>query len=127
MVALYNDQGVWSKVWKNIKLIYNRLPKNLKVFFAILIMAPIELKNIAVPLLKGNFRFILDRYSGNRKDKERGMTRWHDMIDWVGGYPFEVSKPDDVFYFFKKRGFVLRELRTCAGESGCNEYVFVKN
>ena len=21
----------------------------------------------------------------------RGMSRWHDLVDWVGGYPFEVA------------------------------------
>jgi 2-polyprenyl-6-hydroxyphenyl methylase/3-demethylubiquinone-9 3-methyltransferase len=126
VIALYNDQGVWSKVWKNIKAIYNKLPHFLKPLFVFLIMAPIELKIMAVPLLKGKFRFVLERWSRYGRNSGRGMSRWHDMVDWVGGYPFEVSKPEDVFYFFRKRGFLLTELKTCAGESGCNEYVFEK-
>ncbi len=24
------------------------------------------------------------------------MSRWHDLVDWVGGYPFEVAAPDAV-------------------------------
>ena len=24
---------------------------------------------------------------------ERGMSFWQDLVDWVGGYPFEVAKP----------------------------------
>lgn len=24
----------------------------------------------------------------------RGMSRWHDLVDWVGGYPFEVASPE---------------------------------
>ena len=26
----------------------------------------------------------------------RGMSPWRDVVDWVGGYPFEVAKPEDI-------------------------------
>jgi 2-polyprenyl-6-hydroxyphenyl methylase/3-demethylubiquinone-9 3-methyltransferase len=32
--------------------------------------------------------------------KDRGMSFWQDLIDWVGGYPFEVSTPEQVFDFY---------------------------
>ena len=51
---------------------------------------------------------------------------WHDLVDWVGGYPFEVAKPEEVFEFYKKRGFNLSKLNTRGGGSGCNEYVFTR-
>lgn len=35
------------------------------------------------------------------------MSAWHDVVDWVGGYPFEVAKPEEVFAFFKGKGFEL--------------------
>jgi len=124
VVALYNDQGIWSKVWKIIKVTYNKLPRYLKTLFVVLVMMPRELKILAIPILKGKIRVVINRYS--QSGNNRGMNWWHDMVDWVGGYPFEVSKPEDVFYFFKKRGFSLIELKTCAGELGCNEYVFEK-
>ena len=54
------------------------------------------------------------------------MSAYHDLIDWVGGYPFEVAKPEDVFHFFKAKGFSLCFLKTCGGGLGCNEYVFQK-
>jgi 2-polyprenyl-6-hydroxyphenyl methylase/3-demethylubiquinone-9 3-methyltransferase len=56
----------------------------------------------------------------------RGMSYWHDVVDWIGGYPFEVAKPEEVFHFYRRRGFVLRQLKTCAGSIGCNEFVFEK-
>lgn len=56
--------------------------------------------------------------------KNRGMSRWHDLIDWVGGYPFEVAKPEQVFDRLSERGFELRRLKTCGGGLGCNEFVF---
>ena len=58
-------------------------------------------------------------YIGNR-----GMSPYRDVIDWVGGFPFEVAKPELIFEFFKSRGFSLCRLKTCAGGLGCNEFVF---
>jgi 2-polyprenyl-6-hydroxyphenyl methylase/3-demethylubiquinone-9 3-methyltransferase len=54
------------------------------------------------------------------------MSYWHDLIDWIGGYPFEVAKPEDIFKFYRHRGYELRVLRTKAGGIGCNEFVFAK-
>jgi 2-polyprenyl-6-hydroxyphenyl methylase/3-demethylubiquinone-9 3-methyltransferase len=54
--------------------------------------------------------------------KQRGMSRWHDIIDWVGGYPFEVATPGAIFTFFQERGFTLERLVTRQG-LGCNEFV----
>ena len=54
------------------------------------------------------------------------MSAYHDLIDWVGGYPFEVAKPEEVFDFFHAKGFSLKRLKTCAGGVGCNEFVFEK-
>ena len=36
---------------------------------------------------------------------QRGMSFWQDLIDWVGGYPFEVAKPEQIFDFYRERGF----------------------
>lgn len=57
----------------------------------------------------------------------RGMSRWHDLLDWVGGYPFEVATPEEVFRFARDRGFELVELTTCGGGLGCNEFVFQRS
>jgi hypothetical protein len=48
------------------------------------------------------------------------------MLDWLGGYPFEVAKPEEIFEFFRQRNFVLERLRTCGGRLGCNQYVLKK-
>ena len=60
------------------------------------------------------------------KKEDRGMSVWYDLVDWVGGYPFEVAKPEEVFDFYRKRGFELSRLKTCGGGLGCNEFVFIK-
>jgi hypothetical protein len=27
----------------------------------------------------------------------RGMSSWRDMVDWIGGYPFEVCSPGEFY------------------------------
>jgi 2-polyprenyl-6-hydroxyphenyl methylase/3-demethylubiquinone-9 3-methyltransferase len=52
------------------------------------------------------------------------MSPWRDVVDWVGGYPFEVAKPEEIHAFFRDRGFTLVQSRTCVRGHGCNEFVF---
>ena len=52
------------------------------------------------------------------------MSPWRDVVDWVGGYPFEVAKPEEIFEMYSAKGFSLEKLKTCAGGLGCNEFVF---
>jgi len=61
-----------------------------------------------------------------RSHRERGMSPWYDLIDWVGGYPFEVARPEQIFDFLRDHGFELRKLVTCGGGLGCNEYVALR-
>jgi 2-polyprenyl-3-methyl-5-hydroxy-6-metoxy-1,4-benzoquinol methylase len=122
-ISIYNHQGWPSRAWKRIKRLYNALPKPLRAPYAIIVMAPMELRSLVRQTLK--FRpheyFRLWRAEG---EYERGMSRWHDLLDWVGGYPFEVATPEEVFDFCAERGFQLRALRTVGGSHGCNEFVF---
>jgi 2-polyprenyl-6-hydroxyphenyl methylase/3-demethylubiquinone-9 3-methyltransferase len=53
------------------------------------------------------------------------MSVWHDILDWLGGLPFEVAKPEQIFDFYKSRDFVLDRLTTDRG-SGCNEFLFIR-
>ena len=54
------------------------------------------------------------------------MSFWQDLIDWVGGYPFEVATPEQIFDFYRHHGFFLTRLQTCRGTLGCNQFVFEK-
>ena len=42
--------------------------------------------------------------------KERGMDTYHDIVDWVGGLPYEVASRQETVDFLQKRGFVLRKI-----------------
>ena len=55
------------------------------------------------------------------------MSRWYDLIDWIGGFPFEVATTDEIFRFCRDRGFRLIELNSVQGDRGCNELVFVRD
>ncbi len=52
------------------------------------------------------------------------MGHRHDWVDWVGGLPFVVTKPQPVFDYLVQRRFVLERFTTCGGGGACNEFVF---
>jgi hypothetical protein len=51
------------------------------------------------------------------------MSPWRDTIDWVGGYPFEVAKPEEVIAFCRQRQLEPTRVKTCGRGRGCNEFV----
>jgi 2-polyprenyl-3-methyl-5-hydroxy-6-metoxy-1,4-benzoquinol methylase len=120
-IALYNDQGLASRFWKGAKRLYNQLPPSLRF----LVLGP-----LAVPLLVTStlgdiahhrpLRILSNRTHG------RGMTVWTDIVDWVGGYPFEVATPGEVVDFLQPHSLMLQKLRTCGGKLGCNQFIFKK-
>ena len=119
-LALYNDQGPRSRFWRRVKLSYNRLPTALRHPFVALIMGPRKLGVAAIYLIRGRPAAYLKRWTDYRR--ERGMSKWHDLVAWVGGYPFEVASPDSVFEFHHKQGFALERM-SLTRSAGCNRYV----
>jgi len=123
-IALYNDTGSQSARWLWIKKKYNSLPGVFRMPFAVLVSIPDELKLMAKSALTLNPRRYIDSWTNYRDN--RGMTKWRDIVDWVGGYPYEVSTPDEVFDFCRARGFTLTKLKCGYVGKGCNEFVFEK-
>jgi SAM-dependent methyltransferase len=121
-ISIYNDQGLRSRVWAVVKRIYNRLPEVLRMPFAAVTMTPRELMSFAYHLLRGRPHEYVRGWTQYKR--ERGMSRWHDIVDWVGGHPFEVATPDQVFDFLRARGYTLERMKTTRGGLGCNEFVF---
>ncbi|HEY6275006.1 MAG TPA: class I SAM-dependent methyltransferase [Streptosporangiaceae bacterium] len=119
-VSIYNDQGLPSKVWRRVKRRYNTSGA---VMRAILIAGSAAYLHRYWPLLAVH-RMMRPAGTAARGPRARGMSRQHDLVDWVGGYPFEVARPDEVFAFAHRLGFELRYLTTAGGGLGCNEYVF---
>ena len=59
----------------------------------------------------------------------RGMDYWHDMHDWLGGYPYESALAPEVDVRLSRMGFVAervfaRPLELGLFGSGCDEYVY---
>lgn len=123
-IAIYNDQGRASRRWVRIKKFYCRLPHSLKFPFAIAMMLPRETKL----LLKYGLTLRPHRYmqKWTKYSSNRGMSRWYDHVDWLGGYPFEVAKPEEILHFYRERGFTLERMQTVGGGAGNNEFVFRK-
>ena len=119
-IALYNDQGGPSRRWLKVKQLYNRLPVGLRW----LVLGPGLLRLWGLTsvrdLLRGRPFESWRKYAEN----SRGMSAWRDVVDWIGGLPFEVARPEEVFDFLRARGFRLARLNTLAGGSGCNQFVF---
>ena len=132
VLAIYNDQLYISKIWDLVKRIYLRLPRFLRPLYVAAIGSTTFFKRLFVTLLACGLRLITFRNpiqpisNWIHEGRSRGMHAWYDLVDWVGGWPFEVAKPEEIFRFARDRGFSLVELVTCPGH-GCNEFVFRRN
>lgn len=121
-IAIYNDTGSQASRWRWIKSTYCKLPGFLKSPFAVLVSIPEEAKRFASFTVKGKPFSYFEHWRNYRN--ARGMNCWHDIIDWVGGYPYEVAGPSALFDFFKLRGFTLTAMKCDNVGLGCNEVVF---
>jgi 2-polyprenyl-6-hydroxyphenyl methylase/3-demethylubiquinone-9 3-methyltransferase len=118
-IAIYNDQGRRSDSWRRIKRLYCSGPAA-RLFVSSLFLPYLAAATAAEDLKHA--RNPLGRYFGDG-GAARGMSVVRDWVDWLGGYPFEVARPEQVFDFVHARGFQLEKLRTTAS-LGCNEFVF---
>ncbi len=120
-IAIYNDQGTASRRWTKVKKLYNRLPNGTKFLVVWPSFWVLNWRTIVKDGLHGK---PFKKFQDHGKKNQRGMSFRQDLIDWVGGYPFEVAKPEQIFDFYRERGFGLTRLHTCGGSLGCNEFVF---
>jgi 2-polyprenyl-3-methyl-5-hydroxy-6-metoxy-1,4-benzoquinol methylase len=120
-IAIYADRGAQTARWKTLKRWYCQLPRPVRPVYAAFTVLPLELRAASKALLRGRPGDYVRQWTGYSAN--RGMHKWRDIIDWVGGYPYEAAKPDELFEFFHTRGFSLERLRCDAG-LGCHELVF---
>ena len=122
-ISIYNDQGRASRHWTWVKKAYIEKGPFIRWLLTLYVLLNGWTITFIKDLLKGNPLKTWRQYG----DNNRGMSAMHDVVDWVGGYPFEVATPELVFNFFAVRKYSLLFLKTCGGGLGCNEFVFVKN
>lgn len=117
-IALYPDRGFTSKVWTAVKKTY--CSSTIGKWLMLGIFVPyFAIRGLAEDLVQG--KNPTRRY--NEYQKKRGMSMYYDWIDWIGGYPFEVSTIAQITDFYGDLGYEL--LRVKPG--GCDQYVFRKN
>jgi 2-polyprenyl-6-hydroxyphenyl methylase/3-demethylubiquinone-9 3-methyltransferase len=119
-IALYNDQGATSRRWLRVKRAYNALPAALQFIVLLPSFAVLWGPTLAADLLQGHPGRRWREYARHG----RGMSAWRDVVDWVGGLPFEVARPEEVVRFCRERGFVETRVTTQGRGLGCNEFVF---
>ena len=119
-VAIYNDQDYFSRLWLQVKKIFNRgfMGRSIvKTIFYPWFLARTVLASFV------QYRNPFKYFSVYRK--KRGMSVIHDWDDWLGGYPFEVASPEKLLSFYRGKGFELANMKT-TNRLGCNEFVFLK-
>lgn len=115
-IAIYNDQGVKSALWSAVKQAYVRwrpLRPLLLAAGAVGFFVPVAVRD----LLRGR-PFEHFRTYGRR----RGMSPWTDLIDWLGGWPFEVASVGELERWLDNLGFDVVTVVPTRG-LGCNELV----
>lgn len=112
ILAVYNRH--WSSpIWKGIKALYNA--------------SPIAIRRIMVAILYPVIFLAKWWVSGcDPRKKERGMNFYYDVIDWVGGYPYEYASSQEVCDRVGRLGFEVVTIRMSSTPTGCNEFVFRK-
>ena len=117
-IAIYNQNGVETDFWKKVKIFYN---KNLfsSLLIKIIFIPYFTFRSFLGGLIKHcNPFFVFLNYRN-----KRGMNVYNDWIDWLGGYPFEAAKAEEIFNFYKRKGGKLTNLIT-TNENGNNQFVF---
>jgi 2-polyprenyl-6-hydroxyphenyl methylase/3-demethylubiquinone-9 3-methyltransferase len=120
-IAIYNDCGEVSQWWLERKRRYNALPPLLRPLYAIYVWTPQEVKSLLGYLRAGELRKLIQDLTGATRG--RGMSWIHDVVDWVGGYPYEFASVKSITEFYGRDGFEpvkIRENRSY----GCHQLVF---
>jgi 2-polyprenyl-6-hydroxyphenyl methylase/3-demethylubiquinone-9 3-methyltransferase len=99
-LMIYEDRGLWSVAWREIKRTYNTGPVGRAVVTGVAIPY-----YISRGLLEDLIRLRDPRVRYQEYKRQRGMSKWHDWIDWIGGYPYEFARPDQLASFYRGRGY----------------------
>lgn len=120
-IAIYNDQGYKSRIWWLVKWFYTLLPRPLNTIYGY----TLGLVAKGVTILK--YTVLLRPMTAIRPlrgyKQRRGMSVMHDLIDWMGGFPYEFASFEVLETYLKSRGFKLVKGKR-ATSLGCHEMIF---
>jgi 2-polyprenyl-6-hydroxyphenyl methylase/3-demethylubiquinone-9 3-methyltransferase len=119
-IAIYRDQGWRSRAWLRVKRLYNagRVGR--------LTVSAVFCSYYAVGGLLADLGRLRPPWRRYGEMRDRGMSRVRDWFDWIGGLPFEVASAEQIFAFYKARGFQLENLKISDGH-GCSEFTFSRS
>lgn len=106
-----------SLFWQKVKRFYNRSPRaGKRVLEGVHFFRNGFLRKLAA---RENPMTLFTHYS-----RDRGMSYWTDVRDWLGGYPYEFASTDEIFRFgTRELGLELVNLRS-TNTLGTNEFLF---
>lgn len=117
IIAIYTETK-FCGMWKVIKKTYCNAPRFMQ-----------KIMGYAYHFIR-SFRQILNGQLLKSYKNERGMNRFYDSIDWLGGYPYESATKGEITSFLEKEFTLIKSFRTQAGlgllGTGCAEYTFIK-
>jgi 2-polyprenyl-3-methyl-5-hydroxy-6-metoxy-1,4-benzoquinol methylase len=110
VLALYNRH--WSsRAWLAIKKTYVAAPRFAQSALNVAFTPALYLAKLAAT-------------RRNPLTKERGMDFYYDVVDWIGGYPYECAAAEDVVTHMRRNGFECVTMTAATVPTGCNEFVF---
>jgi 2-polyprenyl-6-hydroxyphenyl methylase/3-demethylubiquinone-9 3-methyltransferase len=120
VVALYKKTPMCG-IWKIEKYLYTHSGQKIREVFLQIYKTFFKL---GLAIRGKSYQEHSESYSS-----KRGMTLENDMIDWLGGYPYESISEKEVIRLLKIQGFDLIDskpstARTGILGSGCSEFVF---
>jgi SAM-dependent methyltransferase len=112
VLALYNRHWT-SGVWRLIKKAYCSSP------------APIQaaVRSFFYPVILCAKCIVTGR---NPFEKSRGMDFYYDVVDWIGGYPYEYASKKEIESHMAALGFTCVKCIPAEVPTGCNEFIFQK-
>jgi 2-polyprenyl-3-methyl-5-hydroxy-6-metoxy-1,4-benzoquinol methylase len=120
-ISIYNDQGWKSHSWWFVKFIYNKLPRLIRPLYVYLMWI------ITTVLVILKYTFKLKPMTAIRPllydEQGRGMSAKYDLVDWIGGFPYEFAEFDVLVAYLNARGFTLINANRNTS-LGCSEMVF---
>jgi SAM-dependent methyltransferase len=109
MIAVYNKHW-FSLPWKIVKWLYNRMGRLGQKILIWMFMPVIFIAKWIV-----TFK--------NPLKMQRGMEFMHNVVDWVGGYPYEYASIAEMTATLEKIGFEMLKVIPAKVPTGCNEFV----
>lgn len=118
-LAIYNESRSWShgssQFWLWVKRQYNRANWLIKFCIERLYATYLWIGLLASG--KNPVRYIASYQS------VRGMSWWHDVLDWLGGYPYEFASVERMLNLLGEQGFGCFRIKV-RETIGCTEYLF---